>query len=179
MRTVTFSDPAVAKAVGDGCVATWVNRVPKFHNCEFVTEERILQETPDCFPTKNFCTYFCTSDQKVLHYFTGYYAPATFLGELAFARALLEKAVDASGDLKTNLFKTMHGERVEERQTEWKSLVKAEGDNAWRRRQGLTYLEKVDAALKGQGPSPLDAAIKDHLSGNSFTEERSSSSRRR
>ena len=179
MRTVTFSDASVAKAVNDSCVATWVNRVTGFHNCQFGTEEWILKSSPECFATKNFCTYFCTPDKKVLHYFTGYFAPKPFLRELAFARRLMEKAVDESGAIKADLFKEMHAERLSERRLQWTLTEEAaEEDIAGQfaeasRKEGLEYLTKVDRALQESGPPLLGEALKRHLYGNEFSEEKS------
>src|SRR6185436_3379476 len=100
MRTVTFSDPAIVRAVQSTFVSTWVNRVPGFHDCEFGTEDRIAATATDCFPTKNFCVYFCTPDRQVLNYLTGYFSPKVFLPELEYARRLLIEAVDENGQVK-------------------------------------------------------------------------------
>src|SRR5688572_29194628 len=94
MRTVTFSDARVAKAVNEKFVATWVNRQPGFHNCETETERRIQKFQSECFATKNFCTFFTTPDLDVLHYESGYCNPAIFLEELDFVLKLAPQVTD-------------------------------------------------------------------------------------
>ncbi len=182
MRTVTFSDKAVIDAVDAACVPTWTNRVPEFHNCEFHTEEEILATSPDTFPTKNFCTYFCTPDRKVLHYFTGYYCPKAFLDELEFVESLLRDAVDDTGAVKADVFKTMHGERVAQRGTrglfadaeeEFDESDRVGLRRAWSRHEGGRHLDEINRWMEKHGPPDLKDAIKKHLSGNSFSEERS------
>ncbi len=184
MRTVTFSNADVAKAVNESCVSMWVNRVAGFHNCSFSTEEWILKSSPDCYSTKNFCTYFCTADKKVLHYMTGYYAPKLFLEELEFARQLLEKAVDGKGKVKNDVLKEMHGTRSGKRVLDAKSAgmeLDRKGATAadWQKQmamrslaEGLGYLGKVSAEFAQKGAQNLTAVKDEHLSGNMFTEER-------
>src|SRR5262245_42604436 len=94
MRTVTFSNAQVAKAVNDKYVATWVNRQPGFHNCETETEKRIQKYEYECFATKNFCTFFATPDLDVVHYVSGYCYPPFFLRELAFVQELVPAVLD-------------------------------------------------------------------------------------
>jgi hypothetical protein len=191
MRTVTFSDKKVAEAVKESFVATWTNRKPDFHNCQMATEEHILKTSPDCFATKNFTTFFCTPDKRVLHYFTGYYGPKLFLEELAFVKDLYEKSVDAKGKVNTQKFKELHGARAGERHTETAEVEESsrmpakpeKGDNALDRfnaaqaahslAEGLKHLTEVSRAMSGKGMPTLDSALKEHLFGNQFTEEQS------
>ena len=189
MRTVTFSDKDVAKAVSESCVATWINRKPGFHNCSFSTEEWILKTSPDCYSTKNFCTYFCTGEKKVLHYMTGYYAPRLFLEELAFARELLEKAVDAKGQVKSEVLKELHGARAGKRGMDLKALEVEPNQRStaadWQKQmaarsviEGLGYLGRVSAEFAKKGARNLETVKDEHLFGNMFTEEQSDNSGR-
>jgi len=94
MRTVTFSNDEVAKAVNSLLLPTWLNRSPGFHNCELKTESDIYVNSYECFSTKNFVTFFATPDLEVLHYFSGYYSPKLFLQELRFVNDLAGAVLD-------------------------------------------------------------------------------------
>lgn len=94
MRTVTFSNDEVARAVNSLVLPTWLNRKPGFHNCELETELRILVNSYECYATMNFVTYFLTPDLDVLHYFSGYYSPKLFLQEVEFVKELGDSVLD-------------------------------------------------------------------------------------
>ena len=121
MRTVTFSDEKVAELVNDNFVSTWYNRNPKFHNCDLTEEERIFKTAFDCYATRNFCTFFVTPKQEVLHYFSGYYSPALFREELNFVLRLAKETLDKNGNLKRGWkqpFQTLHHEQAEKRKAD-------------------------------------------------------------
>jgi hypothetical protein len=84
MRTVTFSDREIAAWVNEHFVATWTNRRPKFHNCEMETEQYIVTHKGEIFATRNIVTFVADGDGRVLHYFSGFYAPDHFARELRF-----------------------------------------------------------------------------------------------
>jgi hypothetical protein len=186
MRTVTFSDAAVAEAVNTSCVSTWSNRVPEFHNCQYQTEEWILKSSPDCFATKNFTTFFCTPDKKVLHYFTGYFSAKLFLEELEFVKTIAENAIDEKGKLNAAKVRELHGARAAKRSRQaqdTQNLTETRGD--WQKQlalrslgEGLGYLSRVSLSLEKMNPKPLETMIKEHLSGNNFTEEKSEPARK-
>src|SRR5688572_30111653 len=92
MRTVTFSNPDVARALRQDFICTWVNREPGFHNCDNHQERRIVKM--DCFATKNFVTFFTSPDQDVLHYASGYFRPEAFLAELKLVEGLKRACLD-------------------------------------------------------------------------------------
>jgi hypothetical protein len=79
MRTVTFSDAAVAKFVGDNFVAAWHDRGPGFCNKEKESERWIYERRYEAYTTKNICTFFLKPDGDVFFYAAGYYAPTFFL----------------------------------------------------------------------------------------------------
>jgi hypothetical protein len=84
MRTVTFSDRAVADLVKRSFVPAWHNRGPGFHNEEFSTEKWISGLA--AYPTKNIATFFLRPDGGVYFYVAGYYSPKLFLEILQFAQ---------------------------------------------------------------------------------------------
>ena len=95
MRTVTFSDPEVAREVNSKFVPVWINRAPGFHNCEKHTEQRIFEQSQEAYATRNICTFFMTADEKVAHYVAGYYSPSLFLEALRFVDGMKGKLADA------------------------------------------------------------------------------------
>src|SRR5687767_6755615 len=90
MRTVTFSDATVADYANANFVPVWFNRGKGFHNCEHRTEERIFLRSAEAYTTKNICTFFLDGEGKVVHYFSGYYAPGVFLDLIQPLAALRE-----------------------------------------------------------------------------------------
>lgn len=94
MRTVTFSDERVARKINANLIATWTNRNPGFHNCEFWTEENIAKNSGESYATRNFCTFFTTPDGTVLHYLAGYHSPRWFLPEVDLVLAVRKAGFD-------------------------------------------------------------------------------------
>src|SRR5262245_21431573 len=92
MRTVTFSNADVARALRQDFICTWVNREPGFHNCDNEAERRIVKM--ESFATKNFVTFFTSPDLDVLHYASGFFRPESFLTELALVQKLKEATLD-------------------------------------------------------------------------------------
>jgi hypothetical protein len=198
MRTVTFSDEAVTKAVNGTFLSSWINRNPKFHNCDLGEEKRIFETSYECYATKNFCTFFVTPDLEVLHYFSGYYSPGFFLKEIEFVKALAKKACDEKGRLKKDgmaAYRAMHKEHAAAHAGDAKTVSKAKppsaGSDGWDEYQknqekwnlrktylleGVRYLDKVHETLakgdrKTGRPLKLDRVIKNYQGGNEFTEE--------
>jgi len=198
MRTVTFSDEKVYKALNDGFINTWINRNPKFHNCDLGEEKRIFDTSYECYSTKNFCTFFVTPDRQVLHYFSGYYSPLLFLQEIRFVQELQKKVCDAQGRLKKDAmaeYQRIHKEHAKAHEDDAKRIRKIKppsaGSEGWadykenqanytQRKEyfieGQAYLGQVHAALakgdkKTKGPVMLEKVIKGYMGGNEFTEE--------
>src|SRR5262245_23198370 len=88
MRTVTFSNPEVAREVNSKFVPVWINRGPGFRNTELDTERRIFNDSEEAYATRNICTFFMTPDLQVAHYVAGYYAPDLFGEALRFVGGL-------------------------------------------------------------------------------------------
>jgi hypothetical protein len=198
MRTVTFSNEKVYKALNESFVSTWINRNPKFHNCDLSTERRIVENSFECYPTKNFCTFFVTPDREVLHYFSGYYSPSFFLHEIEFVKALQKKACDDKGRLKKDAATTlraMHAEHAAAHDEDAKRAQKVKppsaGSEGWEEYkdqratfgerktnlvEGEKYLAQVHKALgkidaKTGKPVLLEKVIRRYMGGNEFTEE--------
>lgn len=196
MRTVTFSDADVAKAVNGSFVSTWSNRRPGFLNNDRSAEERIQTSTFEAFATKNFCTFFVTPDRKVLHYVSGYFAPQYFLDEVRFAKKLGEELLDAEGNLREDAphtFRESHAEarralasqvaalnKAQEEGRPFKSEDKGANKHSTQRRrsliEGLRHLMEVhmdlaDRTVEATRLVALDEVFMKHLYGNRFTEE--------
>ncbi len=181
MRTVTFSDEATAKAVNESFVSTWVNRKPGFHNCDQRAEQGIAGRA--CFATKNFCTFFVTPDERVLHYFSGFFHPAMFAEELAFVQTLAKECYDEKWKFRkdgSKRYVELHQEHAKAHEKEVKpvetgdrasgQVPKTWGPEAFKH-QGLTYLAKVHASLAEKPTTKLDDVFTTYLFGNAFTEE--------
>lgn len=187
MRTVTFSDPAVAARLNKDFICTWVNREPGFHNCD-LSAERMISEY-ESFSTRNFCTFFTTAEQDALHYASGYYRLAMFMKELDFVMELKGAVLDLRNRYLEDAypeFKELHyrhvrmHEREDERiaESEPPKEKKGQGRNKGNRehhRSGLRHLTDVHRDLvskswNADGPVPLKAVFKDHLFGNPFQE---------
>jgi hypothetical protein len=193
MRTVTFSNESVAKAVNASFVCTWINRNPKFHNCELSTEQRIVGDSYEAYATRNFCTFFATPEKDLLHYMSGYYDPEFFLAELDFVKKLAGAVTAPSATFdraKLPVFAKLHRDRDDYYAAKLKELAKAKIDSGRKdstpkwgttgSRKGnlmeaLTHLKDVNHWFWNEGQSKrvtaLDYALKNHLAGNSFTEE--------
>jgi uncharacterized protein YyaL (SSP411 family) len=199
MRTVTFSDEKIAKLVNENFVSTWINRNPKFHNCDLAQEQRIFTQAYESYATKNFCTFFVTPDLDVLHYFSGYYSPEFFRHEVEFVQELAEKACDRTLRLKKDglaAYRLLHAQHARKHADD-AGVVRAikppsNADRAayaeykknaegWRQRresllESLTYLDRVHENLqkhtiKKARPYTLAEVIRNYQGGNEFTEE--------
>ena len=189
MRTVTFSNAEVAKAVNDKFVATWVNRQPGFHNCSTDAEDRIKRDDYECFATKNFCTFFATPDLDVLHYGSGHQYPPLFLGELKFVLELAAAVCDPRGRYMEDAlpeFRALHEAHAARHEKDKVRILQATslpgvkgGDALLSRRhsyaEGMRHLCKVHHDLpakseKLNGPVPLSLVFNDYLYENGFEE---------
>lgn len=115
MRTVTFSNEEVGKALEEGFVCSWQNRNSEFHECTARQEKAIFASTGEAFTTRNICTFFLTGDLQILHYVPGYCSPPLFLEELKFARSLHEALFDPAGVVKPGASKeyiNLHRQRA-------------------------------------------------------------------
>jgi len=190
MRTVTFSNPEVARAVNDRFIATWVNRIPSFHNCDNDAERGIAKNSFECFATKNFCTFFTTPDRDVIHYASGYYHPKLFLKELEFVREAAEGVLDDQkqfAETATSRYRAIHESHAKghmEEVARLRAVKRAEGaqisEEDWTSRrdryiEGMQHLAAVHkdlmerAAMSGH-PAQLDQVFDRHLFGNGFEE---------
>ena len=178
MRTVTFSDAKVADYVNSNFIPLWFNRGKGFHNCEHRTEEGIFLRSAEAYTTKNICTFFLDGNGRVVHYFSGYYAPPVFLDLIRPLSALRESSADED-------VRRFHRERlrslastpigVSQQPFSYlgiahahtpvcaKSLAEASG-----------YLKRVHEQFANEGSLPLDKVRTGYLFGNPFTEEPSS-----
>ncbi len=195
MRTVTFSNDKIAGLVNDNFVATWVNRNPKFHNCDLTQERHIVSNSFECFATKNFCTFFVTPDLEVLHYLSGYYSPGLFQAEMGFVQELGKEVCDDRGLLRKDrlsAYRWAHEKHAAKHKEDRKAVNAAKAPKRgepgyeakagdWNARrsnlaEGLGYLERVHGALQKHSvrkarPYVLDEVIKNYMGGNEFTEE--------
>lgn len=175
MRTVTFSDETVADYVNSNFIPLWFNRGKGFHNCEHRTEEGIFLRSAEAYTTKNICTFFLDGSGRVVHYFSGYYAPPVFLEMIRPLSALRESPDD-------DVVRRFHRERLQSlaaapigvsgRPFSYlgvahahsplcaKSLAEASG-----------YLRRVHEQFVKEGSIPLEKVRTGYLFGNPFTEE--------
>ncbi|HZN40866.1 MAG TPA: hypothetical protein VFD82_18820 [Planctomycetota bacterium] len=99
---MTFSDPEVQKVLDTQFVLTWHNQAqdlfpgkpgsPGDH--QPAVSEHYLRTFPDGAGGGNVRMFFCTADARIVHSIEGYYRPATFLAEVAFAQQLMAVAGD-------------------------------------------------------------------------------------
>jgi hypothetical protein len=189
MRTVTFSDAKVAKAVNGKFIATWVNRQVGFHNCETETEKRIKKYQYECFATKNFCTFFTTPDLDVLHYQSGYSHPGLFLEELDFVHKVASQTLDPNHRYMEDAlpeFRALHEEHAghhskeESRIRKLTSFPGVTDSDVFHSRQhsyaqGMqnlcqVHFDLVQRAEKLNGPVPLADVFNDYKYSNGFEE---------
>jgi len=97
MRTVTFSDPRIIQLVSERFIATWINRLPRFHNCEMATERGIAIRKGEMFSTRNLCTFLLDGEGRVLHYASGFLSPERYEVELKIALDVSARIRDADG----------------------------------------------------------------------------------
>ena len=175
MRTVTFSDAKVADYVNANFIPVWFNRGRGFHNCEHRTEEGIFLRSAEAYTTRNICTFFLDGEGKVVHYFSGYYAPPVFLDLIQPLAALR----DARGADDVRRF---HKERLQALATRplgpssrtFSYQGVAHAHSTWctsSLAEATTYLKRVHDSLAREGSVPLDKVRRDYLFGNPFTEE--------
>lgn len=181
MRTVTFSNAKVAERVNSRFVPVWFNRGQGFHNCEKRTEDSIFARSADCYPTKNICTFFLSSDMKVVYYIAGYWAPEPFLEILEAveklhaaaevtdrARVHGEVVADLSGRMGADkappqaLSAGCRYEKVEHRHGPGCAPILAES---------IRCRAAVHESLRDAGPVDFEKVQHKYLYGNTFTEE--------
>lgn len=126
MRTVTFSDPAIAAFVNEHFVPAWENRKPGFHNCDSATEREIAVLKGWAFPTKNILSLILDPAGRVLHYFSGYFPPPLFRDEMDFSITLWKELIDEKGRGRndgTARYLRIHQERLNLRLEQARSLA--------------------------------------------------------
>jgi hypothetical protein len=189
MRTVTFSNAEVAKVINDNFIATWVNRQPGFHNCDDHAEKRIEKYDYECFATRNFCTFFASPDQDVLHYGSGHQYPVLFLKEVSFVLELAPAVLDRRNRYMEDAlpeFRALHAAHADHHHKErdrlgaMKPAPGVKDPEVFRSRrdsyaEGMGHLERVhhDLVAKAEdlkGPVPLSVVFNDYLFGNGFEE---------
>jgi hypothetical protein len=193
MRTVTFSNPEVAKAVNDKFVATWVNRQPGFHNCDTSAEKRIEKYDTECFATMNFVTYFLTPDLDVLHYFSGYYSPRFFLQQIEHVKELADAVLDDRRRFipaRLGVYAALHESQMRKRAEESRKIrsmtpPKSEMRDIGKLQQfiarrdsyaeGMKHLADVhkelsQRAVMDKKPMPVARILTSYKHGNPFTE---------
>ena len=87
---MTFSDPAVAKALRRDFVCTWVNIAPaaKKYPDGLYDGVKMPQGLRNGTGVTNVAAVFVSPDGTVIHAMPGYLDPATFQRHLEFAKAL-------------------------------------------------------------------------------------------
>jgi hypothetical protein len=186
MRTVTFSNPKIAKEVNANYVPVWVNRGPGFHNCELRTEKRIFQTSQEAYSTRNICTFFMTPDEKVLHYVAGYYSPNLFWDVLVFAKKAQEYQ-DRPDKIRGAHRRFANLARLEVKKMKkmgWRQALKKYGRYSFMGRhshgsqckrhiiEAMNYWTKLHDRFSATDTFPQFSAVKaDYLSGNRFSEE--------
>ncbi len=186
MRTVTFSNPRIAREINAKYVPVWVNRGPGFHNCEFNTEKRIFKNSQEAYSTRNICTFFMTADEKVFHYVAGYYSPTLFWDVLVFA-GVVQKNLDRPEKIRAAHKKFAKLSRAEERRMRksgWSSVLKKYGSYSYDGRhnhnsgckvhivEAMNYWGRLHDQFSSAGSFPQFSAVKSrYLAGNGFSEE--------
>lgn len=172
MRTVTFSDEKVAEVVNANFVPLWFNRGKGFHNCEHRTEEGIFLRSAEAYTTKNICTFFLDPNGRVVHYFSGYYAPPVFLELIRPLLALREATTDED-------VRRFHRDRLQSAPLAvsaqpFSYLGKAHAHSPLCKTslsEATGYLKRVHEQFVKDGSVPLDKVRTGYLFGNPFTEE--------
>ena len=175
MRTVTFSNEKVAEVVNSNFIPLWFNRGKGFHNCEHRTEEGIFLRSAEAYTTKNICTFFVDGNGKVVHYFSGYYAPPVFLELIRPLLALREGTADED-------VRRFHRERLQSLTSApigvsippFSYLGKAHAHSEFCKKsldEASGYLKRVHEQFVKDGSVPLDKVRTGYLFGNPFTEE--------
>lgn len=155
MRTVTFSDKAVVKALNKDFVCTWHNRNKSFHDCARETESILFVAAKAAFATRNISTFFLTEDLQVLHYVAGYYSPSLFEEEVRFAVSLRDALFDKKGKLRPDaakIYKKRHAKRAGEMKSILEALVDVRGSAL--ENSDSEYVERLAkkvSALKYEG----------------------------
>ena len=95
MRTVTFSDDGIVKALGDKFVCAWVNRRPdlKFKDGLYSKGWR-PRNLPNGTAVTNVTSVFAAPDGTVIHAMPGYLDVAGFKRHLEFAQELQARLYD-------------------------------------------------------------------------------------
>jgi len=179
MRTVTFSDAKVAEYVNANFVALWFNRGKGFHNCEHRTEEGIFCRSAEAYTTKNICTFFLDGDGKVVHYFSGYYAPPVFLDLIQPLSALRESTgVEDVRRFHRERLQSLAATPLAPSSRTFSYLGVTHAHSALCKSslaEAASYLKRVHETFAKEGSVPLEKVRSGYLFGNPFTEEPSGS----
>lgn len=154
MRSVTFTDPAVAAEANANFVPAWINVAPGFHRCGDREDRRVFDHAQEAFAAGSLCTFFLTADLEVAHYVPGYAAPDLFRGAMRFALDLrdrswptLRKAHAAAADRVRK-----EADRIAQasRNGRWQAALKAYGAFRFgeRHRHGARCLHHLQEALE-------------------------------
>jgi hypothetical protein len=197
LRTVTFSDKAVADRVNLRFVPAWCNRGPGFRNTDAWSEQRIFAWDLEAYPTKNICTFFLTPEGRVFHYVAGSYSPGFFqrilddaeaLRTAMFDEAMRPRAGYLEAAMKVRMDRAADFQDLAEqiRQPEaWSSMLPDRRDLVYRGKRhahssacgraleaGYGYLSRLHAVLAGWTDLPaLEDVRYRYEYGNEFTEE--------
>ena len=182
MRTVTFSDPKVAKLVHENFVPAWHNRGEGFHNEDFSRETWMYANVMEAYPTKNICTFFLTPEGRVFHYLAGSYAPAMLFKQLNHAVELRRAAFDDAMALKDGglvALRRINARAADDRAIpredvpDYRGAKHAHTDACAKAElDGLAYFIKLHRHWSEAKELPLLEAVQyKYVYGNSFTEE--------
>lgn len=97
MRTVTFSDAAVARLLNESFVCAWINKRPfiKFKDGLYKDKKQLV--LPNGTAPDNVTSVFAAWDGTVIHALSGSMDVESFKKNLAFARDLHDKLYEGVG----------------------------------------------------------------------------------
>jgi hypothetical protein len=118
MRTLTFSDAAIANMVNDNFVPVWQNRNPKAHCFVMGRVREIVSYQGEISPDSDLTTFITDSAGGTIHYINGFYAPVHFLDELEFSITLWKEISGPDGCFRPDAvarFVALHRARADKR----------------------------------------------------------------
>lgn len=143
MRTVTFADPETTDRLNRDFVLVWSNQQPELvsgapsepNQAQAPFSQEEAKQYPLGGGGGNLRSYFCDSEGHVLYYLEGYWDPARYRNECAFARSLAD-----GRDLETRLI-------ARQREVDVERQALYDRCEAARAQPGTTEESKLYAAL--------------------------------
>ena len=97
MRTVTFSDPAVAKLLNDSFVCVWTNKRPAVRFKDGLYAGKETKALPNGTAPDNVTSVFAAWDGTVIHVRQGSLDGPGFLEQIRFAKDLHDQIYEGVG----------------------------------------------------------------------------------